>query len=238
MKGIYKITNKINNKCYIGKSSDIDRRWKDHQRLAFSSGHKEYNKVLYQAFRKYGLENFNFEIIEEIEDNYESLSNEKEKYWIQFYNSYQTGYNESLGGDGGSVKGHCKGEENGQAKLTLEDVIKIRQQYSQGLSKGEVYPQYKNKIGERGFSAVWTGQTWKDVMPEVYTQENKEKTSKRGMGLGSKKQRLFSEDEVRIIRKAKQEGKKRQEVYLLYGKGVSINTFKDLWDNKTYKEIV
>ena len=69
--------------------------------------------MLYQSIRKYGLDNFIFEIIEELEDY--SIAAEREKYWIQYYNSYKNGYNESLGGDGGSVKGHCQGDKNGRS---------------------------------------------------------------------------------------------------------------------------
>ena len=61
--GIYKITNKINGKCYIGQSIDIIKRWKTEYKWY------QINKHLLAAFNKYGLENFNFEIIEECEPN-------------------------------------------------------------------------------------------------------------------------------------------------------------------------
>ena len=78
MIGIYKITNTINHKVYIGLSNNIEKRWKTHKQRAFSENDKEYNKHLYRAFRKYGLENFTFEVIEEIDSNdfsYEVLEN-------------------------------------------------------------------------------------------------------------------------------------------------------------------
>ena len=62
---VYKITNKINNKLYIGITKDFTERIKYHKQRAFQEKHKEYDKVLYRAFRKYGLENFEFEILEE-----------------------------------------------------------------------------------------------------------------------------------------------------------------------------
>ena len=68
--------------------------------MAFQINHKESNKALYCAMRKYGLENFTFELIEEINDY--SISGEREKFFIQLYNSYHNGYNETLGGDGAS----------------------------------------------------------------------------------------------------------------------------------------
>lgn len=157
MQGIYKITNLINNKIYIGKTNNSERRWRDHQRLAMTEGHKEYNKVLYQAIRKYGIENFSFEMIEELKDY--SISGEREKYWISFYNSYNNGYNESKGGDGGSKKGHCQGASNGRALLTEEDVIKIRTLYKNGISRAECYSLFKDKITEGGFGRVWLGKT-------------------------------------------------------------------------------
>ena len=67
MKGIYKITNLINGNIYIGQSIDIENRFKTHKSRAFNENEREYEKPLYQAFRKYGLENFSFEIIEECE---------------------------------------------------------------------------------------------------------------------------------------------------------------------------
>ena len=122
MQGIYKITNLITNLCYIGKSNNIDRRWKDHKRLAFTEGHKEYNKALYCSMRKYGLDNFSFEIIEELEDY--SLSDEKEKYWIKYYNccvleNRKGGYNLTHGGE------EYKSDENPWAKLSITQVKEI-----------------------------------------------------------------------------------------------------------------
>lgn len=90
-KYIYKITNMINNKCYIGQTKDYKKRFQQHKTCHSDS---EPNKVLYKAIKKYGVENFTFEVIDEGE-NY----NELEKYWIQYYNSYKHGYNETLGGE-------------------------------------------------------------------------------------------------------------------------------------------
>lgn len=60
MTGIYKFTNKINNKSYIGQSIDIEKRRKTHIQRAFcnTKGNKEYNKTFYKALRKYGVNNF------------------------------------------------------------------------------------------------------------------------------------------------------------------------------------
>ena len=94
MIGIYKITNKINNKCYIGQSVNINKRWNAH--IHQFNNIDVYNYPLYRAFRKYGIENFSFEIIETCSRD---KLNEREKYWIQYYDSCYNGYNQSLGGD-------------------------------------------------------------------------------------------------------------------------------------------
>ena len=235
MQGIYKITNLINNKCYIGKTDNSERRWHDHQKLAFTEGHKEYNKVLYQAFRKYGIENFTFEMIEILEDY--SISGEREKYWIQHYNSYNNGYNESIGGDGGSIKGHCSGELNGRALLTKEDVIKIRTLYKDGISRQECYLLFQDKISEGGFGKVWLGQTWKEIMPEVYTEENKKRNSSMGKGLGGTKNRKYTVEQVIEIRKRRDNGEANSSVFKDYVDIASKSSFDGIWYNKTYKKI-
>lgn len=235
MQGIYKITNLITNKCYIGKTNNSERRWKDHQRLAFTEGHKEYNKTLYRSMRKYGIENFTFEIIEELEDY--SISGEREKYWVAFYNSYHNGYNESEGGDGGSMPGHCQGSTNGRARLTEEDVIKIRTLYSQGISKGECYKLFQDKITESGFARVWTGQTWSHIMPEVFTEENKQRNASLGKSNAAKSRRRFSKEQVLEIRKRKAQNESNGIVFLDYINVGSKSSFDDIWYDRTYKEI-
>ena len=65
--GVYKITNKINNKCYIGSSKNVERRLKQHQNKSLWLDQP--NNALYQDFQKYGLENFDFEILEKCEED-------------------------------------------------------------------------------------------------------------------------------------------------------------------------
>lgn len=96
MIGIYKITNLINHKMYIGQSVHIEQRWKDHKARAYYKDCEEYERPLYRAMRKYGLDNFDFEIVEEC--TVEAL-NERERYWIKFYNTFSDGYNLTVGGD-------------------------------------------------------------------------------------------------------------------------------------------
>lgn len=92
---IYKITNKINQKVYIGKTEqrNPENRWKEHQRESMRA--RSSSRALYRALNKYGIDNFTFSIIEET-----NSPNEREEYYIQYFDSYHNGYNETLGGDG------------------------------------------------------------------------------------------------------------------------------------------
>lgn len=91
---IYQIINDINNKIYIGKTEfSIDKRFKEHCSDAFKERNEK--RPLYSAMRKYGIEHFHIELIEET-DNPE----EREKYWIEQKQSFKNGYNATLGGDG------------------------------------------------------------------------------------------------------------------------------------------
>lgn len=116
MTGIYKITNLINNKVYIGQSVNIHERWRVERSRPFQPGSCEYNTPLCRAIRKYGIDSFKFEVIEECSM---AQLNERERYYIQYYHSAdeQNGYNLTLGGDGSS----------GHGKLSAVEVDEIRQ---------------------------------------------------------------------------------------------------------------
>ena len=100
--GIYKITAKHNNKIYIGQSIDIYERWKSHWKQV-NNGDSSY---IHNAMRKYGKNGFVFEIIEKCSQD---VINEREKYWIEYYDSYNNGYNLTIGGEG--VKGKVYSED-------------------------------------------------------------------------------------------------------------------------------
>lgn len=92
---IYKITNLINQKSYIGKTSKVRpiERWYEHIRE--SKKERSAHRALYRAINKYGLSSFSFEVLEETDN-----PNEREKFYIEHFDTYSNGYNETHGGDG------------------------------------------------------------------------------------------------------------------------------------------
>lgn len=93
---IYKITNKTNGKVYIGKTTKtVQERWREHSND--TTKERCENRPLYKAIRKYGMDAFNVETIEEADLD---VLSERETYWIGYFNTYYNGYNATTGGDG------------------------------------------------------------------------------------------------------------------------------------------
>lgn len=97
--------------------------------------------MLSQVFRQYGVDNFTFEILQ-VENDSEKRK-ELEKYYIKYYDSYENGYNCTIGGDG-SLRN----------KLTEQDVIEIRKRYANLERCMIVYQDYKDRIGRSGFNKI------------------------------------------------------------------------------------
>jgi group I intron endonuclease len=112
---IYKIVNDINDKIYIGKTNfSIGKRFQEHCRDKDKRRNEQ--RPLYFAMNKYGVEHFHIELVEET-----NSPEEREVYWINYYNSYHNGYNATLGGDGKTLI-------NYQAVLDLFDNTNLTQQ--------------------------------------------------------------------------------------------------------------
>ena len=99
---IYKITNLKNNKVYIGETiQTLQSRWNQHKSVSLNPNGHGHNYHLHNAIRKYGIENF---IIEEIEECDDDIRFERETYYILVYESYnrEKGYNYIIEGTGAS----------------------------------------------------------------------------------------------------------------------------------------
>ena len=86
--GIYKITNQINQMCYIGQAASIKKRWQQHIKRAIGAEPLTNNK-LYPAMREFGVENFTFEVVDRCD---KAQLNEREKYWTEYYKAQEFGY--------------------------------------------------------------------------------------------------------------------------------------------------
>ena len=214
MQRIYKITNQINGKVYIGKTIlPIEQRLKRHFYLAG----KNVNRYLYDSINKYGKENFIIELIEECEYD---LANEKEIYYIDFYksNNKDFGYNMTIGGDGGrmpeeslrkmiikktgeklSEETKRKISEANKGRIPTTMTNEIKEKIRQSLIKsgcrpptpqwsGENHPMYGKTHSEevkQRLSEFRTGKTWEEINGKKSSDINKEKMSKRFSGRGN-----------------------------------------------------
>ena len=91
--GIYKITNQLNDMCYIGQAVDVATRWKAHAKCGLDIDTPAGNK-LYKAMKEDGIWNFSWELIEQCD---KTLLDEKEKFYIELYQSKNFGYNTTKG---------------------------------------------------------------------------------------------------------------------------------------------
>lgn len=242
-KWIYKIINNINGKIYIGQSNNPQRRFKEHI-------NDEGDSLIHNAIKKYGEENFSFEIIEGPIENF----NEREKYWIKVYDSYTNGYNMTLGGEEPPI---IKGEKSQLAKFSDElilslqlDLINTDMSYDELSKKYCVTTTYLTKInlGEarnnpkfiyplrKSNNCTKTKNFVIDIINELlYTTKSVEQIA-----------RDFQIDSLTIYRinLGKQKNCPKNIQYPIRNKGERIsnkmlfNIIKDLLDNKLkFKEI-
>ena len=87
--GIYKITRLKTGEIYIGKSTDIKNRWQQHVKTVFHCGTISHS-TLHTTMEKDGVQNWTFELLEEVPKD---KLTEREKYWIEFYDSKRYGLN-------------------------------------------------------------------------------------------------------------------------------------------------
>ena len=179
--GIYKITNNINGKVYIGQSINIKERWNDHIK---SLNRKDSHSILLQrAWNKYKQENFSFEILELCSEN--ELDNVEVKY-IEFYDSINNGYNIEPGGNknkrlsdetkkkiGDANRGRCHSEETRQ-KMSESRIGKNNGMYGKHHSeesKKKMSDAAKNRPGHRpsdeGLERIRLSNLGKEVSKET-----------------------------------------------------------------------
>lgn len=178
---VYKVTNNINNKLYVGITSRkrVNDRWSQHRCM----GKTEYegdNSLLHKAMRKYGVDCFSFEVIEEVDN---SLLFEREKYWIAYYNSKTpNGYNLTDGGEGtfgfeSPKKGVPRSQEV-KDKLKASWTEERREEYKQRVL-GEKNPMYGKKWSDEYISLFREKSTGENnaFYGKHHTEETRQKIS-------------------------------------------------------------
>lgn len=167
MVGIYKITNKVNGKSYIGQSIDINRRWNEHKTGSYTS-------AIHLAIIKYGIENFIWEILEECSIKELDI---KEKYYIQQYNTLApNGYNLTDGGTQGTT----------YKKLTPETVDSLIQDLIDNkLTCQEIANKYN--ISHQVVYDIKNGKTWrKDNLTYPLRENNLQESQHKCIDCGKK----------------------------------------------------
>src|SRR4051794_34883958 len=112
MRGLYAIRNKVTGKYYVGETLYLRKR--EIQHFSNLKTNKHENDYLQKSYNKYGKDAFEFIILEA--DNSFTLEelNEKEKYYIEYFDSYKNGYNLTVGGEG--TQGRLLTEEEKKRK--------------------------------------------------------------------------------------------------------------------------
>lgn len=166
---IYKITNSVNGKIYIGKTSKpIEKRLQTHFRNAVTCKRRS---RLYSAIRKYGCDKFSIEVIHTLTKDEESKVDYYERYYIKLFNSknHLVGYNMTDGGDGGK----------NEASMLTSSLLRSGKTYAEIYGSVEKAKMVADKMSQ-GLSLYWKG---KDrIIPE---------SAKRKMS--ETKRRLFQE---------------------------------------------
>lgn len=224
MIGIYKITEKENpSMFYIGKSNDIERRFKEHIQKTYKQSRIPFDDYI----DKKGKDAFNYEILEIC--SIDELS-QKEKEWTDRLEATKSGNKF----DGGLT--NVVGNKNPNAKLTEQDVIKIRQAYNNHQKQKDIYKNYKDIISFKYFQNLWQGRSWNHIMPEVFTQENKDYyTYQNSRGSKSIKAQ-FSNDEIIKIRE-RYVNESADKIYEDYKDRVKYQTFQGILWGRTYQNL-
>lgn len=216
MKGIYKFTNKINNKIYIGQSTNLENRYQSHKRNYLNSKLTAYNSAFYQALRKYGFNNFDYEILEASDSfSIDDLNNLEIKY-IKLYDSYNNGYNMNPGGSNTGcnffiseniilqIKKDLK--EN---KLTLTDITKKYNISSVGI-----------------ISSINQGKSYSFIGEYQYPIRSHEEMKKTQQG-GNNGRAIFSDKEVLKLRERFQT-QTLEEIFKDYKNKISFSALKKI----------
>lgn len=155
---IYKITNNFNGHSYIGKTNNIQRRWREHK------GGRGGTAILDKAFHKYGIDNFTFSIVRSIECATVNVLNKVlvvlEIFYINHFNTFNNGYNATIGGEGICSYKHS---EETKLKIAKGNKGKVRSEEAKQKSRlGMLGKHHSREVRERIRQALLSRD------PEIY----------------------------------------------------------------------
>lgn len=224
MIGIYKITEKNNPTIfYVGKSNDIQRRFNEHIQKTYKQSRIPFDDYI----TKKGKDAFDFEILELC--SIEELS-EKEKYWTDKLQATKSGNVF----DGGLTD--VIGENNPKAKLTEADIIYIRESYNKHKKQKEVYERFKDLISFNYFQNIWQGRSWAHIMPEVFTEENKQYYTYENSRGENSKNSTFTNEEIMTIR-TRYVNESAKQIYEDYKDRVAYQSFQMILWGRYYDNL-
>ena len=202
VRGIYKVTNKINGKVYIGQSVDIGKRWRQHMTA-------KDDIYFHKAIQKYGVENFEWEVIEQCK---KKDLDEREIYWIEYYDSFNKGYNRTKGGEGNSGEG----SPNWKGGVSSDPEYNKQYYEANKEKRKEYYETNKDKIKEKGKEYYETNKEKRKEYDRQYREANKEKakeyreTNKEKIKQQVKEWNEANKEKVRQYRKQYNEANKEK----------------------------
>lgn len=229
---IYKI-NYPNGKSYIGQSTNLKRRIYEH------NYRREPNRKIQEC--DLAIDEFGpiteIEILEFINDV--TLLEERERYWINYYNTYldkEKGYNETPGGG-------CLGlpaENSPRAKLSNNEVYSIRERRYNGERKKDVYKDFQDKISFQGFEKIWLGigysQIGKDFIIPSNTISRQEYSSKANDGINNGRAKC-SVDQIKEMRQRFDDGESISSIAKDFT-FIKQNTVSRIVHRKVYKNVI
>lgn len=223
MTGIYCWTNLINNKKYIGQATDIERRKKQH----VSQAGKLTTKIS-RALWKYGLNNFDFQVLEEC--SVDQL-NQREHYWIHYYKTLEDefGYNITDVDENGCV---INGQHNPNTSLLDAEVIEIRNRLHilhQSLS--EVYSDYADRVSYDSFWQLAHGVTWKHLDTSMID------SLVDNHGENNPRAKLNNEDVLTIRNRIHVNWESQLDVYQDYKDRISFEAFAKIVRGETWQNV-
>ena len=221
---IYCYTNLINGKKYIGQTLNPAQRYKSHKSVAFNPNDPEYDSIIHRAFRKYGYENFKYEVLDEAE-TVEEL-NGLEIYYIAHYNTQiPNGYNVEPGGRNASRPKSDETKEKlmqAHASLSEEEIITLRIAYKNHESPSKIFKErYEGKMHYNSFLNIWSGARYKTIMPEVFSER--------------KRHTKLNEEIVRSIKVDRKANFTYQQLVDKYG--ICKSTIADICKERTWKHV-